>query len=71
MVGVVRSAVTSTFVAALELCRASVVVLDQDEDFRTVMVSPRADGVAEVGRRCGGSRSGRQKGCVASTWASL
>ena len=34
----VRSAVASTFVAALELCRSAFVGLDQDEDFDTVMV---------------------------------
>ena len=38
---IVRSAVASTFVAALELCRESVVGLDQDEDFSAIMVSPR------------------------------
>jgi segregation and condensation protein A len=45
---VVRSAVASTFVAALELCRESVVGLDQDEDFSRIMVSPRAPGAVEV-----------------------
>jgi segregation and condensation protein A len=34
----VRSAVASTFVAALELCRSAFVGLDQEEDFGTVMV---------------------------------
>ena len=34
----VRSAVASTFVAALELCRSAFVGLDQEEDFDTVMV---------------------------------
>ena len=38
---IVRSAVASTFVAALELCQESVVGLDQDEDFSAIMVSPR------------------------------
>ena len=34
----IRSAMASTFVAALELCRSAVVGLDQEEDFGTVMV---------------------------------
>jgi hypothetical protein len=37
---IVRSAVASTFVAALELCRGTVVGLDQGEDFGTITVSP-------------------------------
>jgi segregation and condensation protein A len=40
---VVRSAVASTFVAALELCRGAVVGLDQGEDFGTITVAPRVD----------------------------
>ncbi len=36
----VRSAVASTFVAALELCRSAVVGLSQEEDFGVIMVSP-------------------------------
>jgi segregation and condensation protein A len=38
---VVRSAVESTFVAALELCRGSVVGLDQTEVFGAITVSAR------------------------------
>jgi segregation and condensation protein A len=45
---VVRSAVASTLVAALELCRESVVGLEQGEDFGAIMVSPRGAGVARV-----------------------
>ena len=38
---VMRSAVASTFVAALELCRWALVGLDQGEDFGAITVSPR------------------------------
>ena len=37
---IVRSAVASTFVAALELCRDAVVGLDQREGFGAITVSP-------------------------------
>ena len=40
---IVRSAVASTFMAALELCRGTVVGLDQAEGFGTITVSPRVD----------------------------
>lgn len=45
---VVRSAMASTFVAALELCREAVVGLGQEEDFGAITVSPRAAGAAGV-----------------------
>ena len=50
---VVRSAVASTFVAALELCRGAVVGLDQAEVFGTIMVSPQVGSGAahDVGGR--------------------
>jgi hypothetical protein len=40
---IIRSAVASTFVAALELCRGAVVGLDQGDDFGMITVSPRVD----------------------------
>jgi hypothetical protein len=40
---IVRSAVASTFVAALGLCRGAVVGLDRAEDFGAITVSPRVD----------------------------
>ena len=43
---VVRSAVASTFIAALELCRGSVVGLGQGHDFGTIMIYP-ATGLPE------------------------
>ena len=43
---VVRSAVASTLIAALELCRAAVVGLDQAQAFGTITVSPRVAGAA-------------------------
>jgi chromatin segregation and condensation protein Rec8/ScpA/Scc1 (kleisin family) len=46
---IVRSAVASTFVAALELCRRGIVMLDQRESFRAIMVSPRSVVAAEIG----------------------
>jgi segregation and condensation protein A len=46
---VVRSAVASTFVAALELCRGAVVALHQRESFGAIIVSPAiADGPGRV-----------------------
>ena len=47
---VVRSAMASTLVAALELCRELVVGLEQGEEFSTITVSPRARGAVEVDR---------------------
>jgi chromatin segregation and condensation protein Rec8/ScpA/Scc1 (kleisin family) len=43
----VRSAVASTLVAALELCRDAVVGLDQREAFGTITLSLRAARAAE------------------------
>ena len=45
---VVRSAVASTFVAALELCRGAVVELDQREDFSTIAISLRRAGTDDA-----------------------
>jgi len=45
---VVRSAVASTFVAALELCREAVVGLDQAEDSGTITVAPPVPGTIEI-----------------------
>ena len=45
---IVRSAVASTFVAALELCREAVVELDQAEDFGTITVPPPVPGTIEI-----------------------
>ena len=47
-VAVVRSAVASTFTAALELCRGSVVGLDQGNGFGTIVVCPVSPQVARV-----------------------
>ena len=47
-VDVVRSAVASTFIAALELCRGSVVGLDQEQNFGTITVCPLSPRVACV-----------------------
>jgi segregation and condensation protein A len=45
---VVRSAVASTFVAALELCRGAVVGLDQKEAFSTIAISLRRAGTDDA-----------------------
>jgi len=45
---VVRSAVASTFVAALELCRTAVIGLDQREAFGTIAISPRRAGTDDA-----------------------
>ena len=45
---IVRSTVASTFVAALELSKESVVGLDQGEDFGAIMVSPRGIDTLDV-----------------------
>ena len=45
---VARSAVASTFIAALELCRGSVVGLDQEQNFGTITVCPLSPRVACV-----------------------
>ena len=47
-VAVVRSAVASTFIAALELCRGSVVGPDQGNGFGTIVVCPLPPQVARV-----------------------
>ena len=50
---VVRSAVASTFVAALELCRGAVIRLEQEEDFGTLTVLPFGAAAAETDVRGG------------------
>ena len=52
---VARSAVASTLVAALELCREAVVGLEQAEAFGAIIVAPR---VADAVQPDAGSRSG-------------
>ena len=52
---VARSAVASTLVAALELCRDAVIGLDQAEAFGVIIVAPR---VADAAQPDAGSRSG-------------
>jgi segregation and condensation protein A len=47
---IVRSAVASTFVAALELCRGAIVGLDQGEGFGVITVSPTVLDTNEINR---------------------